>query len=300
MDELRHRANSSSGDTSLRWAARLVAGFAFVGSLFAASVCAAQAPTPEVLYYRFNEVGTAVTNQASSPPAGTASATLMGGLTQGGAIGGTFLSAVVGTGVTSTTDFVDTGWATNLSGSWSISFFSDDVDPSATLFYVMGDANASQFRIFTNGVAGPNNWIMRGTGITDTLLSGGAVPATTMNTFVYDNTALEIRAYLNGVLVNTVPQGAPVVISGPGPFKVIGYGSNVGLNAGGKVGDVRVYSHALSPTEITNIYNAAFLPPAPPATVPTLSEWALILLSLLLGAFGLLMLQRRRAQTLQF
>lgn len=287
------RNTGNSKINSARWGAKLLASIAFVGSLLAAPICAAQVPTPEILHYKFNGAGTTVTNHASSPPVGTASATMLGGLTQGGSLTGTYLSAVVGSGASSATDYVNTGWATNLSGSWSISFFTSDIVVSVTPYYVMGDSNPGQIRIFTNGVAGPNNWILRGS-FTDTILPGGAVTGTTMNTFVYDSAANEIRAYLNGVLVSTVAQAPGVVVSGAGPFKVAGYGGSSGLNAGGKLGDFRIYSHALTPTEITAIYNAAFTPP-PPA-VPTLSEWAFMLLGLLMAASGALWLQRRRYQ----
>ncbi len=273
-------------------ASRLVAVVAFLGAVVAADACAAQAPTPELFHYTFDESGAVVTNRASSPPPGTGAAALVGGLTQGGAITGTYLSAVVGTGGSSDTDYVNTGWATSLADSWTISFFSDDID-TPSLTYVMGDVTAGEIRIFTNGVAGSGNWLLRGTTITDTVLIGGAVQATTMNTFVYDAPANEVRAYLNGVLVNTVAQGGPVTAFGVGPFKVAGYGASAGLNAGGKVGDVRIYSRALSPAEITDIYDAAFVPPPTPPTVPTLGETALMLLALMLGAFGLILAQAR-------
>lgn len=232
-------------------------------TLFAGTSFAAVPPVPEIIHYQFDEAGILVTNRASSPPVNAGSATLMGGLTQGAPIAGTHLMAVVGSGNSSSTDYVNTGWATNLTGSaWSISFFSSEVAPSATLFYIMGDDSAESFRIFTNGVAGPNNWILRGTGITDVTLNNGAVMGTTMTTFVYDNAANDIKAYLNGVLQSTVAQAQPgPVISGIGPFKVVGYNTNVGLNAGGKLGDVRIYRHALSQAEVTEIYNAAFMRP---------------------------------------
>ena len=74
--------------------------------------------TPELLWYKFDGVGTNVTNYASSPPPGTATATLMGGLTQGGSA--ICDATVIGTGISSTTDYVNTGWATNLTGtSWT-------------------------------------------------------------------------------------------------------------------------------------------------------------------------------------
>ncbi|MEQ1596053.1 MAG: LamG-like jellyroll fold domain-containing protein [Casimicrobium sp.] len=226
----------------------------------AVSLASAQ-PVPEILHYKFNETGTSVTNNASAPPVGTATGTINGGITQNATMGTTALKAAVGSGVSSTSDYINTGWATSLSGSWSISFFTSDIGPSSTLFYIMGDVNASSFRIFTNGVAGANNWILRMTGMTDVLLTGAVGPTPAMATFVYDSTANEIRAYKDGVLLNTVAQGAGLAVSGTGPFKVIGYSANVGLNAGGKLADVRIYSKALSQTEITAIYDARLLLP---------------------------------------
>ena len=45
-------------------------------------------PVPELLYYDFEGSGTSVPNLASSPPSGTATATIVGGLTQGDTTGG--------------------------------------------------------------------------------------------------------------------------------------------------------------------------------------------------------------------
>lgn len=233
---------------------------AFGALLGAVSLASAQ-PVPEILHYKFNETGTSVTNNASAPPAGTATGTINGGITQNATMGTTALKAAVGSGISSTSDYINTGWATSLSGSWSISFFTSDIGPSSTLFYIMGDVNASSFRIFTNGVAFAGNWILRMTGMTDVPLNGAAGVPAAMATFVYDSVANEIRAYKDGALVNTVAQPPGLSVSGTGPFKVIGYSANVGLPAGGKLADVRIYSKALSQTEITAIYDAAFLLP---------------------------------------
>lgn len=223
--------------------------------LFAlSSTMNAQLLTPEVLYYDFNGSGTTVPNLASAPPIGTTTATLMGGLTQGG--NAICSGTVIGTGVSSTTDYVNTGWATNLSStsSWSISFRTENITPSSTLFYIFGDAGANGFRCFTNGVAGPNNWILRGTGMTDVTIAGGATVAPHMCTYVYDAALAQIRGYLDGVLVTTVAQGAFSFVSA-GPFKVIGYGSNVGAPSGGHLDEYRLYSRALTQPEITQLYN---------------------------------------------
>lgn len=206
---------------------------------------------PEILFYRFDGTGTAVPNLASNPPVGADTAYLMGGLTQGGT--GQCGGGVIGTEVSSTTDYVNTGWATDLSNtSWTIAFWSTNIPVSSTLFYIFGDQSAGSFRCFTNGVAGPNNWILRGT-LTDVLLSGGAQLTPTHNAFVYDMTANEIRAYLNGVLVNTVAQTGPVIIGSA--FKVVGYSSNVGLSNGGMLDEFRIYSRVLSAAEVTDLVN---------------------------------------------
>ena len=167
---------------------------AFSGSAFA------QLLTPEVLYYDFNGSGTSVPNLASAPPPGTATATLMGGLTQGGS--SICQGTVIGTGISSTTDYVNTGWAPNLgTGSWTISFRTENVTGTSTLYYIFGDANTNSFRCFTNGVAGPNNWILRGAGLTDTYINGGATVAPHICTYVYDATLNNVKGYLDVVVL---------------------------------------------------------------------------------------------------
>jgi len=210
---------------------------------------AAEPPVPEILYYKFNEAGAVVTNHASSPPAGTATATLGASFSQSNPFSATALS-LAATGATG--DFVNTGWATNLTGSWSMSFFTSNVLPSATLWYIIGD-DATTFRVFTNGVAGANNWILRATGIlTDVYVNGAADANRHMVTFVYDSTVPEIRAYKDAVLVSTVAQSASSIVSA-GPFKVGNFLTNHGLN--GNMADFRLYSHALTQGEITTVYD---------------------------------------------
>lgn len=218
----------------------------------------AQLP-PEILYYNFNTPGPNVPNLASSPPPGTTTGTIVGGLTIGGS--GQCGNALVGNG--SSTDYVNTAWTTSLTGSWTISFWTSNIPPSATLFYIFGDANAGSFRCFTNGVAAANNWMLRGTGLTDIIITGGAVLAPQLNTFVYDATAGKTTGYLNGVFNASVTQG-PVSITGVGPFKVGQYGANVGLPNAGLMDEFRIYSRALTPAEVLQLAN-----PTPSAIVIT-------------------------------
>jgi len=221
--------------------------------LFCANLWSQGIPNPEILYYKFDQVGTSVTNYASNPPAGTATATLMGGVTQGST--GICNGALIGSGIASSTDYLNTGWAPTLNSStpWTLSFWTSDINASATLFYIFGDANSNSFRCFTNGVAGANNWILRCTGMTDVYINGGATAAPSMTTFTFDPTTMNIKGYLNGVLVTTVAQ-TNVPISGAGPFKVCGYGTNVGLPTGGKMDEFRLYNRVISDTEIQQLY----------------------------------------------
>jgi cysteine-rich repeat protein len=226
---------------------------------------------PEVLYYAFDGSGTSVPNGASAPPAGTSVATLMGGLKQVGGQGVCGSGAVIGTGTSASTDYVNTGWAPDRgTEAWTISFRTSNIGPSATLFYIFGDTNSSSFRCFTNGVAGPNNWILRGAGLTDVYVNGGAIVAATMTTFVYDPAQGQVRGYLNGVRVSTVAQSA-VNLSGAGPFKIVGYATNVGLPANGSIDEFRLYDHALTDQEVANLYTWTNACPTTTTTTTTTS-----------------------------
>jgi hypothetical protein len=218
----------------------------------AAFVIQAQAPTPELLYYKFDGTGTTVPNQALTPPPGTGTATIQGAITQNP--GNLCNGSLIGSGLASSTDFLNTNWAPNLgTGSWSIVWRSTGISTNSTLYYIFGDAGSTSFRCFTNGVAGSTNWIIRGAGITDTYINGGALSTPTMCAFVYDQAAGQMRGYLNGVLVSTVAQGA-VNLTGTGPFKVMGYGSNIGAPSGGELDEFGIYNRALTPTEIATLY----------------------------------------------
>src|SRR5687768_12100633 len=89
----------------------------------------AQLLTPEVLYYDFNGSGTTVPNLASAPPVGTTTATIMGGISQGGS--SICEGTLIGSGVSSSTDYLNTGWAPNLgTGSWTISMRTENITAS--------------------------------------------------------------------------------------------------------------------------------------------------------------------------
>lgn len=211
---------------------------------------------PELLHYKFNgNVGADVPNLASAPPVGTTTATLMGALTQTGAdlnAAGDGYS-ILGTGNSSSTDFLNTGWATSFPGSFTISFKTQNTSPTTNTSYIFGDVNAGSFRCFTGGVAGSSNWILRGNSITDTFANGAATVAPHRTTFVYDSTLGNIKSYVDGVLNSTVAQLAALNISGAGPFKVGGYSGSSGLLGTGLLDDFRIYNRALSAQEVADL-----------------------------------------------
>ena len=207
------------------------------------------AQLPELLYYKFDAPGTSVQNHALTP-VGSNPATITGtGLSIGNV--GLHGTALVGTGVTSTSGVINTGWLTNLSGSFTIAFWTSAIVPSSTLWYIWGDQGANDFRCFTNGVAGANNWIIRGGNLPDLLISNGATMAPNMIHAVYDATTQQYRAYLNGVLVNTVTASF-TSMTGTG-FQV--GGSQTRSNLNGLMDEFRIYNRALSQAEITATFN---------------------------------------------
>ncbi len=210
------------------------------------------AQVPELLYYKFNTPGTSVQNYAQAATAvGSNPATISG---TGLSVGSTGLTgtALVGTGTSSSTDVINTGWLTNLSGSFTIAFWTSNITPSSTLWYIFGDAGATSLRCFTNGVAGANNWQIRGGGLPDLTFTGGATAAPNMLHAVYDASTSQFRGYINGVLVSTVTVSGTIAMAGTG-FQVGGYSSNSNLS--GLMDEFRIYNRALTQLEITATYN---------------------------------------------
>jgi hypothetical protein len=135
---------------------------------------------------------------------------------------------------------------------------------SGSALYLFGDLGIS-FRCFHNGVAQPNNLMLRGTGVTDFTVTGIG-PAPTYVHLVYDSAAGVIAAYKNGVLAGTSTQTLNLG-AGTG-FKAGGYATS--LTFGGKVDEFRVYSRALDTLEIQRTWNQTL--PAPITGVRELSN----------------------------
>ncbi len=217
---------------------------------------AAFAQTPEILYYNFNGTGTTVPNLATAATAPTA--TIVGNLTLGPNT--TCLqNGLVGSSSVSTGNYLDTGWNLSLSGSWTIHFkINNFTNTDSILYYLFGDST-SQFRLFTNGIAGANNLMLRGTGLTNVTIAD-VFPATQPVDIilVYDSTTQQIQAYKDGVLATTVAQPAPVSISG-GAFKVGGYGTNTGLKTGMVLDEFGLFNRAITAAEVATLGAACSL-----------------------------------------
>lgn len=226
--------------------------FLFFGFLVLSTQLQAQS-IPEVLYYKFDRTDTIVLNEALNVTAANDTAFFNGAIIQDST--GQCGHALVGAGNSSSTDYVNTGWAPNLGGSsWTLSFWSNNLDTNTytTLFYIFGDNNTSSFRCFTNGAAGVGNWILRGAGLTDVFAYGGALPTPTVNTFAFDSATNVVKAYVNGIVVDSVPQ-TTVNVTGTGPFKIGGYSTSSGLESNVLMDEFRFYNRCLSDSEVAEL-----------------------------------------------
>ena len=220
-----------------------------VGALWQSNL---EAQIPELLYYQFDGVGASVPDYASAP-FGNNPATIMGGLTQGGTDGCNNTAGLIGASLTSTTNHVATGASASAlgTGDWTISFAINNTAPDPDLMYVFGTTSGS-FRVFANGFAGADGLAMRGLPF-DVIAAGAAAAGLHVTHFVHDDAANEVRAYVDGVLVNTV--AGAVDLSGAGPIIVGGHNGSPGLPTGWVMDEVRIYNRALDQTEITATWN---------------------------------------------
>lgn len=230
----------------------LIAGlFCF---FYAQEVYSQGGTVPEILYYKFDGVGITIPNESSNPPAGTLTATIVGGQTLGGV--GLCGGALIGNGGAAASNNVATGWNTALgTGAWTIAFWTDNIPNNTTLYYQFGDAGASSFRCFNNGVAGANNWMLRGP-VTDVPCIGCAPmgPGTpSMSVFVYDPVLGNITSYHDGVLNTVVAQGA---LNINGSAFTVGAASGTGMGLGELMDEFRFYDRALDASEVFDTYNA--------------------------------------------
>lgn len=220
-----------------------IVSFVFSGALFGQAV-------PELIYYKFDD-GNLIVNSASSP-VGVNPTLLMGtDLSIGGT--GMFGTALMGTGGQGGVSRLSTGWPTSLNSSFTIGFWSDSIVQSTSLWYAFGDNLNASIRCFTNGSAGSSNWRLtcNTCGLPSVTAFNGATSGAYTH-FVYDESASMVRAYVNGVRVDSATVNGPVSISG-NDFCVGAYQLGDGIN--GKMDEFRLYNRALSQAEILATYN---------------------------------------------
>jgi hypothetical protein len=210
---------------------------------------------PEVLYYQFNESGSDSTENLAVPGSGFDWAPVLGAMTMGA--GGQFGAGLIGSGNSSSTDYVNTGWITDIGTSdWTISLYLNNMPAGTALNYLFGDNTASSWRCFYSGAAGEFGVLMRlsGPGGTDITVPGVG-PGPSVLTFVYDSSIPEVLAYINGVLAVTQPQAGTLNIIGTDPMKVGGYSTSSGLPAGSFMDEFRFYNRALDAAEVAATWN---------------------------------------------
>ncbi len=205
------------------------------------------AVAPEYLYYKFEDNPNANSTPNCAFPGVGLTPTPFTNVTL--TPGGQFDSCITGTGLSSSG--LNTGWNCDLgSGSWTISMWlTIPTTSSGSAYYLFGDAGSTSFRCFHNGVALPNNLVLRGP-MPDVNVTGIG-PAPTVVTFVYDSVAHNVKAYKNGVLANTVSATINMPV-GTG-FKVGGYSTSTSFI--GKMDEFRLYRRALDTAEIAATWN---------------------------------------------
>jgi hypothetical protein len=136
---------------------------------------------------------------------------------------------------------------------------SGTVNPNATLGYISG-TNLSA------GFANANTWT-----------NGGTIAlATNVWTNIHATwDGANIRSYINGVLVSTVPSSATAVDNNLGYRIGASWNSNASLL--GELGELRMYNRPLTQAEITADYNSLVasynVPVAVPSSVSNLAIW---------------------------
>ena len=209
---------------------------------------------PAYLYYKFYPIGLDSIGNHAIPGVGSSWAQVHG---LSVVSNGQFDNALKGNGGSSSTNYLNTGWATNIgTSSWTISMWLNNLPSTTSQNYLFGDHTAGSFGCFYSGAAGVHGVMLNLSGVRGSDITvPGVGPGPTVLTFVYDSVASVVHAYKNGVLSNSQPQSSPLNINGTGPFKVGGYGSSASMPAGSLLDEFRFYNEALDSTEVARTWN---------------------------------------------
>ncbi len=215
-------------------------------------------PLPELMYYKFNAVtGNTISNEGN-PSTIISNTGQITGLTVGSA--GLTGKALIGNNGATATNNISTPFVMSAlgTGDWTIGFWLNNMPANTTLQHIFGDNSITGFRCFKGGAAPINGIMLRGN-FTDVPVSTNLTTGPNYIHFVRNATS--IKAYVNGVLVNTVNQAA-VTITGTSPFFIGGQFTATGMAANMLLDEFRMYNRALSATEIAQTWNTEILPPA--------------------------------------
>lgn len=226
---------------------------------------------PELIYFKFNQTGTSVANDAQTATKLSTNGTIGGTLTQGGT--GQFGGGLIG-GTSNAASLVDANCLLNISGSWTLSMWLDGIVASTAIKYLFGTSTAvssAGFRCFTGGAAGSGGFTVRGaTGQTNLTISTGifdAVGSPVVITVVYDAPANNMLVYRNGVLAGSQIQAGAVTVTTATNFLLCPTGVSGLIATTEKMDEFRLYNRALTTTEITNTWNQT-LPLGPVCNAP--------------------------------
>ena len=214
--------------------------------------------SPEILYYQFNEVtGDIATNTAATTAAPSSVPVNGGAGWQGTAMptfGPLFEPTAGMLAHNPTTDAsVDTGWAVNLTGGYTIMWWQRLQDPAGGNAYAFGSGGVGPLRCWETG----DDWSFRGSsavGNFDTVTpinAAAQIGIWNHLAIVVDDVANTATWYINGnVDVSTPLTGAineqetTFVINALGPASTSSWANQ------GDMDDFRVYSRVLPPAEI--------------------------------------------------
>ena len=218
---------------------------------------AAQSVYPDALYYKFDEGSGTTTANLAVPGVGASAATVHGQTLA--ATGGQFGGALLGAGGDSSAYFVDSGWATNLSGDFTLGFWLDltAVTTPNPFMYLFGDSTADLFRCFTNGASGSGGIVLKSGTWPGLVIPGGGLTAAPHHVaWVYVASSTTLHGYLDGVHVGSALQPG-TAITGSGPLTIGGSATSTALLAGARVDEFRLYRTALSAAQIAATWNVS-------------------------------------------
>ena len=217
------------------------------------------AQVPQALYFKFNEgVGTNAFNSAS-PGQGSNPVAMHVSHTWNPA--GRFGAALSGNGTAG--GVMQTNWLNNLPStqSWTVEFWVNATTPTDSTYYFCGNSDSNLWRVFTNGVAGSGNLVMRGNGLTDILITGCIDGTWHHVAWVYNSVAGTVTAYRDGTQVAQNSSQAPSFVAATSGFTVMGYSTFSSAN--GRLDEFRVWTTARTLAEI----QAGMLTELPPPEI---------------------------------